>query len=46
MPVGESFIIEGRYRKPWEGIALATLVFLCTVPKRVILKSAITDNHN
>ena len=29
----ETIIIEGRYRKPWEGIAIAAFVFLC-MPKK------------
>lgn len=31
--VSDSSMIEGRYRKPWEGIAIATFIFLCTTPK-------------
>ncbi len=34
----EAVIIEGRYRKPWEGIAIATLLFLCTASKDLSLK--------
>ncbi len=34
-----STIIEGRYRKPWEGIAIATLIYLCSVPNSKTIKS-------
>jgi len=26
-------MIDGRYRKPWEGIAIATFIYLCASPK-------------
>jgi hypothetical protein len=29
----QTFIVEGRYRKPWEGIAIAAFIYLCVVSK-------------
>ncbi len=38
----QSFIMEGRYKKPWEGLAVATLIYL--IRRNSLRRSNKTDN--
>src|SRR6185437_4483537 len=39
--ISNSAIVEGRYRKPWEGIAIAALVYLCAAPRKTAITKSV-----